>query len=81
MERVPSLESAGSCDGENALRKALPCLRLTAEADLPPLHCKAQSTLGDVVGGFDSFMENESKQMRPILERFGGSGADRFIPA
>lgn len=26
-------------------------------------------------------MEDESKQMRPILERFGGSGADRFILA
>jgi hypothetical protein len=61
MEAVSALESAGSGDGENALREALAVIRLAAEAYFTPLNRGTQGSLSDIVCGFNALMEDEGK--------------------
>ena len=74
-EWVLALDLAGSCYGEDSLRKSLPGLRLTAKTELTPLHGWAQCLLGTVIGRLDALMDQEGEKVIPVLERPAGTCA------
>ena len=75
VERIFPVELAGSGHGENPLGEAFPVFGLVAKAEFSPLDCRPESLFGRVVGGFDSLMAEEGKQMRPVAKRSFGSGS------
>jgi hypothetical protein len=54
---------------------------LAAETDFSPLHGKAQCALRSVVGRLNAFMEDEGKEMIPVLECPVGAGGDSSVAA
>ena len=81
MKRVSILEPASPGDGKGAFREPFPRWRLAAETDFSPLHGKAQCALRSVVGRLNAFMEDEGKEVIPVLERPAGAGGDSSVAA
>jgi hypothetical protein len=81
MEGGSFLKPAGSGYGKGAFRESFPGWGLAAETDFSPLHGKAQCVLRCVVGRLNAFMEDEGKQMIPVLERPVGASGERSVPA
>lgn len=61
-EGVLALDLAGSCSGEDSLRKSLPGLRLAAKTELTPLHDWAQGLLSTIIGRLDALMDQEGEK-------------------
>ena len=76
MKGVSSLKPASPGDGKGAFREPFPGWGLAAETDFSPLHGKAQCSFRCVVGRLDVFMEDEGKEVIPVLERTLGACDD-----
>lgn len=81
MEGIPALEPAGPGDGKKALSKAFAVLRLAPETYLTPLNGMTQCSLSGIVGGFNTLMEDEGKEVVPVLECLAGAGTHGRILA
>ena len=75
------MKSACPGDGKGAFSKSFPGCGLAAETNFSPLHGKAQCPLRCVVGRLNAFMEDEGKEMIPVLECPVGAGGDCCVHA
>lgn len=63
------LEEAGAVDGEKPFGQALSRFGLVAKADLPPLDRRPDALFSSVIGGLDSLIFKEGKQVLPVFEQ------------
>jgi hypothetical protein len=75
VKGIGSVKLASASDSENPLGKALPALGLIAKAKLPPLNGRPERQFCRVIGGLNTVVGEESKQMGPVAERSIGSSA------
>ena len=78
METIFAVESTGSGHGYNPLGEAFSALGLVSKTELSPQDLGPDLPFGDIIGGFNSLMAEESEQMRPIAKRAFGSR--RYFP-
>src|ERR1700751_4722129 len=69
---VERLQSTGSGDGQQTSRGQLAGGTAISKTNLSPLHARAQSPLGAIVGRLDPFLFEKRKQPLVVLEQSGG---------
>src|SRR4030067_1207624 len=69
QERALSLEQTRPRYRKEASGEEFTIVRLITETDLPPLHSRANASLCNVVGGFDSIIIQKREEAVPVIEQ------------
>src|ERR1017187_3511449 len=76
---VEALQLTGFGNSQQTSRGQLASGAAVAKGDFAPLHARAQRSFGAVVGGFNAFVFEESKQPVVMLEKSRGEIADLAV--